>query len=357
MGEHMKKPSVSKRRATLMATLAAFIACHPAMGVFGFATTMPAHMDKIEQLQAGTYSFGRAVSASLQTFFESMMLGSVAFLFTLPIALLFGLPSHAVLIKSGFWKKRHYALAGAFMGTVAYIQFIQRTQGGYGLSFSSSLHLLLGTFTGIIAAVVFRLLMGNKGNPDGRPATWHHALFEAANLPKDMPRKPVALLCLGSGPLLLLVSLLIGVMTTLAAYGSMLIFAGLDGARADWNLMTEPLKGLLHTRFLGVYAIRLAIGSLLFSGIYIALRRMNRTGWIAFALAGFIDGPIIFVLAGVVQPYLLYGSYVGYGSFQFLIQGIILSAFTYALTAIIFRALLGRIAAQAKGQNVSAPAS
>ncbi len=354
----MKKPSVSKWRATIMATLAALIACHPAMGVFGLAATMLDHMDKIEQLRAGTYSLGRAVSASLLTFVVSMAAGWVAFLFTLPIALLFGLPTHAVLIKSGFWKKRHYALAGAFMGTVAYIQFIYRNQGGLGLSFSSSLHLLLGTFTGIIAAVVFRLLMGNRGNPDGRPATWHRALFEAANLPQGMPRAPVALLCLGSGLLLLLVSLLIGILTTLAANGSMLIFAGLDGADSNWSHITLPWKELFYPAFLSVHAIRLAVGSLLFSGIYIALRRMNRTGWIAFALAGLIDGPIIFIVSIFLPAYAIYGGSVGYGSSQsVLLYNSILAAFTYALTAIIFRALLGRIATIARGQNVSAPAS
>lgn len=247
-----------------MAILAAFIACHPAMGLFGLANTFSQHQDKVDQLKEGTYSLGRAVTASLQTFVEAMALGSVAFFFTLPIALLFGLSAHALLIKSGFWKKRHYALAGAFFGTVAYIYFINWTQGGLG----------------------------------------------------------------------------IGALAFIAANSASLIFALFNGAQSSTNLIFEPLKYIFHPALLGTYAVKLAVASLLFTGIYIVLRRMKRTGWIAFALAGLIDGTI----AGLVDH-------------TKLAEGVVTSAFIYAVAAIIFRGLLGRVAATEKGRNISAPAS
>jgi len=336
----MQKPSTSKLRAGFMAILAAFIACHPAMGLFGLANTFSQHQDKVDQLKEGTYSLGRAVTASLQTFVEAMALGSVAFFFTLPIALLFGLSAHALLIKSGFWKKRHYALAGAFFGTVAYIYFINWTQGGLGIAFQNSLHLLLGTSTGLFAAVLFRIFMGNKGNPEGLPATWHAQLYDTPNLPEDMPFKPVALLCIGSGLLLVIVSIGIGALAFIAANSASLIFALFNGAQSSTNLIFEPLKYIFHPALLGTYAVKLAVASLLFTGIYIVLRRMKRTGWIAFALAGLIDGTI----AGLVDH-------------TKLAEGVVTSAFIYAVAAIIFRGLLGRVAATEKGRNISAPAS
>lgn len=134
----MNKPSTSKRRAIFMAIIAAFIACHPAMGLVNLGATGLQHIDKLDRIEDGTYSIGNAVSASTATFFEGMLAGSLGFIFTLPIALLFGLSTHIFLVKSGFWAKRHYALAGGFMGTVAYIYFIRSTQDMLGITLLST---------------------------------------------------------------------------------------------------------------------------------------------------------------------------------------------------------------------------
>ena len=353
----MKKPSTSKLRASFMAIFAAFIACHPAMGLFGLFAAFPQHQDKIDRLRQGTYSLGRAVSASWQTFVEGMALGSAAFFFTLPIALLFGLPAHALLIKSGFWRTRHYALAGAFFGTVAYIYFINWTEGGLGVGFENDLHFLLGMSTGLLAAVLFRIFMGNKGNPEGFPASWHAHLYDRPNLPADMRFTPVALLCAGSGLLLTIVSTFIGALAFVAANSASLIFILFNGTRGSVRLLLEPLSGLFHPALLGIYAIQLAATSRVFTGIYIVLRRMKRTGWIAFALAGLIDGPIVYIAGLVLQFYVNYGTIAGLAAHNTLVEGVVSSAFIYAVTAIIFRGLLGHIAAKQKGRNISAPAS
>ena len=83
----MNKPSTSKWRTFLMSVLAAFIACHPAMGAFHLFTTAANHYNKVSRISEGTYTLGKAFQASVATFMEGMMLGSVAFLFTLPLAL------------------------------------------------------------------------------------------------------------------------------------------------------------------------------------------------------------------------------------------------------------------------------
>ena len=355
--KHMNKPSVSKRRATIMAILAAFIACHPAMGFFNLAATGLDHIDKLGRIDDGTYSIGTAVSASITTFFQGMAAGWFAFLFTLPIALFFGLSTHAFLVKSGFWAKRHYALAGAFMGTVAYIYFIYGIEDGASLNSPSSWDLLLGAFTGLVAAFLFRLFMGNKGTPDGAPATWHRNIYETSQLPTDMTFKRVVLVCISSGILLLILSMIVSTLATLMANIPTLVLSPFGSGQAALGTLSRHFEGFFHPIFLMGASLHAILISAAFTAIYIVLRRIKKTGWIAFAIAGFIAGPLVNLLTSMVSAYVNYGAIILLGSVDQMIEAAILNALAYTLTAIIFRLLLGRYGVNTKGRNVSAPAS
>ena len=340
-----------------MAIFAAFIACHPAMGVFNLVTTSLRHVDKLDRINEGTYGIGNAVNASITTFLEGMVGGWLAFLFTLPIALLFGLSTHAFLVKSGFWAKRHYALAGAFMGTVAYIYFINGTQDNLGYNLSSAWALLLGAFTGLLAALLFRLFMRNKGTPDGAPATWHRNIYETSQLPTDMTFKRVVLVCISSGILLLILSMIVSTLATLTANIPTLVLSPFGSGQAALGTLSRHFEGFFHPIFLMGASLHAILISAAFTAIYIVLRRIKKTGWIAFAMSGLIAGPLITLLTEMSSTHASDGAIIRASSVGQMIEAAIIAALIYVLTAIVFRQLLGRYGPKTKGQNVSAPAS
>jgi len=339
-----------------MAMLAAFIACHPAMGVFFLTSTAGSHTEKIARISDGSYSIGRAFSASLTTFVEGMMFGWMAFLFTLPIALLFGLPAHAALLKAGFWKRYHYAIAGAFMGMIAVVYYITGTQPGMATGGQSGWFLLLGGFTGLLAALLFRQFMGNQ-ELEGQSATWHRVLFKTPHLPETMPFKSVALICAGSGVLYVVVAAVVWLLAILAAQLPIFLLSFGFDPLGQVNLFWPGLERYFSPHALLRTGISAIAATLLFIAIYAALRRMNRTGYIAFGLAGFIDGALLHILIWPLLSGLAYGAIIWPSLGTHNLGGVVIASSNYALTAIIFRALLGYYAAKEKGRNVSAPAS
>lgn len=200
--------------------------------------------------------------------------------------------------------------------------------------------------------------MGNKGNPDGTPATWHAKLYETSQLPANMAVLPVALLCVSSGVLLTVVGLGVSVLATLAANTTPFVLSPFNQPKPILDFFGPHLQNFfLNPVVLTGFALRAILVSGLFSATYIVLRRMKKTGWIAFALAGFIMGPLVVLLTSILSIFVNYGLIPTQASINQTIVAVILAALIYPLTAIIFRQLLGRYGPATKNRNVSAPAS
>ena len=276
----VRKPSTSRIRTIWMAILATLIGSALALGTVNLVDTASRHAGKITQIQDGTYSIGRALGASFATFIEGAGFGLIAFLFVLPTALLYGIPSHLGLLKTGLWRKRHYALLGAIVGMPAIFSLASlssvRGEDAPGLLF-------LGSFTGAFTALVFQLLMGGKGAAPSK-ATWRGALAHAGaplsgKISHVLKAAGLAVL-LGGGAHLLFKA------ASFSAGNFPLFYADGLGSRLTMDSLYHQAQTYLEflpnaLGFLALYAFVAALGCIAIHAAHLKLGRRSYATYIA----------------------------------------------------------------------------